>query len=169
MGRFNDTNNKRNERNNKTERPNNFKKEKPKYVKVNVSIADSPYYSSSIDSIYNLLDSISFTKVAIPVYMKKSELFGNDTLKGTTVLGTIDKFNTDNTFTVSVQEAYADKITDKHVMSMLCKKDRNTGEITYIYSFTILEGKSVKSNFDDVEQAMLAAAEEATEEKTAEE
>ena len=42
--------------------------------------------------------SISFDKIAIPVYMSKSEVFNNTKLKGTTIFGTVIKFNNDNTF-----------------------------------------------------------------------
>ena len=84
---------------------NKFKKAKPKFTKIKVEIADSDFYAGNIDSLYNLLCSISFDKVAIPVNMSKAELFDNDQLKGYAQFGTIIKFNADNTFTVSVQES----------------------------------------------------------------
>ena len=87
---------------------NNKKVFKPKFTKIKVNIADSEYYSRGLDSLYNLLCSIPFNKVSIPVYIPKAEMFGNDQLKGTVVFGIIDKFNNDNTFTVSVQENYDD-------------------------------------------------------------
>jgi hypothetical protein len=147
---------------------NNRKPVKPKYTKIKVSIADSDFYASGLDSLYNLLCSISFDKVSVPVYMLKSELFDNSQLKGTAVFGSIDKFNNDNTFTVSVQESLASKFTDGHVMSIRCKKDYESGEITYISSFCIVKGKSVQNNYDDVEKAMLDKAEEETEAATEE-
>ena len=142
---------------------NNKKVFKPKFTKIKVNIADSEYYVSNLDSLYNLLCSIPFNKVSIPVYMPKAEMFGNDQLKGTAVFGIIDKFNNDNTFTVSVQENIAGKFNaDKHVMSIRCKKDYETNEITYISSFAIIKGHSVQENYDDVEKAMLNASEETT-------
>lgn len=140
-----------------------FKKEKAKFVKIKVNIADSDFYARSIDSLYNLLDSIPFNKVAIPVHMSKSELFGNDQLKGTSVFGSIEKFNNDNTFTVSVQDSFAEKFTNEHVMSIRCKKDYETNEIVFISSFCLVKGKSVQENYNDVEQAMLEAAGEEVE------
>ena len=140
---------------------NNKKVFKPKFTKIKVNIADSEYYVSNLDSLYNLLCSIPFNKVSIPVYMPKAEMFGNDQLKGTAVFGIIDKFNNDNTFTVSVQENIAGKFNaDKHGMSIRCKKDYETNEITYISSFAIIKGHSVQENYDDVEKAMLDASEE---------
>lgn len=154
MGKFN------NNDNSKAKFKKSFKKEKPKFTKIKVSIADSNFYASNIDSLYNLLCSIPFNKVSIPVHMSKSELYGNNQLRGTSVFGTIEKFNNDNTFTVSVQESFAEKFTDEHVMSIRCRKDFETGEITYVSSFCIVKGKSVQENYDDVEQAMLDSAEE---------
>lgn len=93
--------------------------------------------------------------------MSKSELFGNDQLKGTAVFGIISKFNNDNTFTVSVQENLADKfIEDEHVMSIRCKKDYESGEITYVSSFCIVKGESVQNDYDDIEKAMCDSEEE---------
>ena len=135
---------------------NKFKKAKPKFTKIKVEIADSDFYAGNIDSLYNLLCSISFDKVAIPVNMSKAELFDNDQLKGYAQFGTIIKFNTDNTFTVSVQESYAGKFNaDKHVMGIRCHKDYETGEITYVNSFSIIKGKSVKENYADLEKNMM--------------
>ena len=131
---------------------------KPKYTKIKVAIATSDFYKSSLDSLYNLLCSISFDKVAVPVYMSKSELFGNDQLKGTAVFGVISKFNNDNTFTVSVQENLADKfIEGEHVMGIRCKKEYESGEITYVTSFCIVKGESVQDDYDDIEKAMCDA------------
>lgn len=131
---------------------------KPKYTKIKVAIANSDFYKSSLDSLYNLLCSISFDKVAIPVYMSKSELFDNNQLKGTAVFGVISKFNNDNTFTVSVQENLADKfIKNKHVMSIHCKKDYKNEEITYVNSFCIVKGESIQNDYDDIEKAMCNA------------
>lgn len=137
---------------------------KPKYTKIKVAIANSEFYNSNLDSLYNLLCSISFDKVAIPVYMPKSELFSNDQLKGVSVFGVISKFNNDNTFTVSVQEDNADKFNeDEHVMSIRCKKDYESGEITYINSFCIIKGKSIQNDYDDIEKAMCNESTEAAE------
>lgn len=142
---------------------------KPKYTKINVAIAASDFYKSNLDSLYNLLCSISFDKVAIPVYMLKSELYDNDQLKGTTVFGVISKFNNDNTFTISVQENLADKfIKDEHVMSIRCKKDYESGEITYVTSFCIVKGESVQDDYDDIEKAMCYA-DETSEDEVSEE
>ena len=137
----------------------NQKFTKPKFKKVNVAIADSNFYRSNLDSLYNLLCSISFDKVAVPVYMSKSELFGNAQLKGTAVFGVITKFNNDNTLTVSVQENLANKfIEGEHVMSIRCKKDYDSGEITYVNSFCIVKGKSIHNDYEDIEKAMYEAA-----------
>ena len=154
-------NKKGNNKKNTTTNPQQKKVTKPKYVKIKVAIATSDFYKSSLDSLYNLLCSISFDKVAIPVHMSKSELFGNDQLKGTAVFGIISKFNNDNTFTVSVQENLADKfIEDEHVMSIRCKKDYESGEITYVSSFCIVKGESVQNDYDDIEKAMCDGEEE---------
>ena len=137
------------------------KKTKPRFTKIKVEIADSDFYNNNLDSLYNLLCSISFDKVAIPVSMSKAELFDNDQLKGFTQFGTIIKFNTDNTFTVSVQESYAGKFnSDKHVMSIRCHKDFETSEITYVNSFSIVKGKSVQNGYADLEKAMMASESE---------
>lgn len=154
-------NKKGNNKKNTTTNPQQRKGTKPKYVKIKVAIATSDFYKSSLDSLYNLLCSISFDKVAVPVHMSKSELFGNDQLKGTAVFGIISKFNNDNTFTVSVQENLADKfIEDEHVMSIRCKKDYESGEITYVSSFCIVKGESVQNDYDDIEKAMCDSEEE---------
>ena len=154
-------NKKGNNQKNTTTNPQQKKVTKPKYVKIKVAIATSDFYKSSLDSLYNLLCSISFDKVAVPVHMSKSELFGNDQLKGTAVFGIISKFNNDNTFTVSVQENLADKfIEDEHVMSIRCKKDYESGEITYVSSFCIVKGESVQNDYDDIEKAMCDSEEE---------
>lgn len=154
-------NKKGNNKKNITTNPQQKKVTKPKYVKIKVAIATSDFYKSSLDSLYNLLCSISFDKVAVPVHMSKSELFGNDQLKGTAVFGIISKFNNDNTFTVSVQENLADKfIEDEHVMSIRCKKDYKSGEITYVSSFCIVKGESVQNDYDDIEKAMCDSEEE---------
>lgn len=153
-------NKKGNNKKNTTTNPQQKKVTKPKYVKIKVAIATSDFYKSSLDSLYNLLCSISFDKVAVPVHMSKSELFGNDQLKGTAVFGIISKFNNDNTFTVSVQENLADKfIEDEHVMSIRCKKDYESGEITYVSSFCIVKGESVQNDYDDIEKAMCDSEE----------
>lgn len=132
---------------------------KPKYTKIKVAIANSDFYKSSLDSLYNLLCSISFDKVAIPVYMSKSELFDNDQLKGTAIFGVISKFNNDNTFTVSVQENLADKfIENEHVMSIRCKKDYENSEITYVTSFCIVKGEPIINEYEDIEEAMYNAS-----------
>lgn len=165
MNKFNGKND-RNKKfdNNKGERQNNqFKKPKPRFTKIKVEIADSDFYATNLDSLYNLLCSISFDKVAIPVNISKAELFGNPQLKGTTQFGTIEKFNNDNSFTISCAENVAEKF-DGHVMGIRCKKDFETGEITYVSAFNLIKGTSVQNNYDDVEQAMLNAADESTDE-----
>ena len=136
---------------------------KPRYTKVNVAIADSNYYNSNLDSLYNLLDSISFDKVAVPVTISKAVLFDNPQLKGTVVFGTINKFNSDNTFTLSVQENFASKIEESsgYVLGIRCKKDFETGDITYVYSFSIIKGETLGNEFDDIEKEMLASEETA--------
>lgn len=158
------------QKNNKESRPNKKTVFKPKFVKINVSIADSDFYKTNIDSLYNLLDGISFDKVAIPVHISKAELFDNPQAKGLAVFGTIEKFNNDNTFTVSISENNASKFnSSEHVMSIRCKKNYENGEITYVSSFCIVKGTSIQSIYDDVEQAMLNNNEdETTEEKESE-
>lgn len=154
-------NNKKGNKKNTTLNPQQKKVTKPKYTKIKVAIAASDFYKVNLDSLYNLLCSISFDKVAIPVHMSKAELFDNDQLKGTAVLGIINKFNNDNTFTVSVQENLANKfIEGEHVMSIRCKKDYESGEITYVNSFCIVKGESVQNDYDDIEKAMCNSEEE---------
>lgn len=151
-GRFNNRDNRDNRGGGKF---NNTRKPKPVFVKVKVEIGDSDFYGDNLDSLYNLLCSISFDKVAIPVTMSKAELFDNSQLKGTATFGTIEKFNNDNSFTVSVPEQNATKLTNGHVMSIRCKKDYTTSELTYVTAFTIVKGTAVKSKYDDVEKEML--------------
>lgn len=134
-------------------KPYNKKAEKPKYTKIQVDIAASDFYADSIDSLYNLLDSISFDKVAVPVKIAKSKLFNKPELKGTVAVGTIEKFTGNNKFSIILTEENAANITDEYVMSVRCKKDWSTGDITYCYEFCLVKGESINSQYNDIEEA----------------
>ena len=123
---------------------NNFKsnnnlKKKPNFVKVQLPLAYSDFYADCISSLYDLLDSISFDKVAIPVKMARSEILGDRTAKGSIIIGSIVKFNTDNTFTVSMVDDNAKYINDKCVVSCKCRKDFKENVINYITEFNVSE------------------------------
>lgn len=142
--------------NNKT-----LKKAKPKFVKIKIHIANSDFYNNCLDNLYNLLEKISFDLVSVPCYMAKSAMYGDKNAKGVALFGIVEKFNSDNTFTVSVDEKFADKFDEKsHVMHLRCRKDYNTGEINYIYQFTIADGESVESQYGDIEAMMTIGTEE---------
>ena len=137
------------------------KKKKSTYVKKHFKIAYSDFYAEALDSLYNILNEVSWDKISIPVKMSKAEFFGDKTANGTIVIGSVSKFNTDNTFTVSVTEDNAKAITDKHVMSVRCYKDFSTGEITFITEL-ILTNKfnSIDDHFKDIEKAFTDASKE---------
>lgn len=155
------------------EKTNNFKKDakksfkkKPTYVKKNLQIAYSDFYADTIDSLYNLLNEISFDKISIPVKMTKAEFFG-DKSAGTIVVGSVTKFNKDNSFTVSMTEENAKHITDKHVMNVRCYKDRENGEIVYITELSITDRfDSINEHFKDIEEAFTDKEEESKEEES---
>jgi hypothetical protein len=95
--------------------------------------------------------------------MSRAEFLGDKAAKGTIVIGSVSKFNTDNTFTVSMTEDNAKVITDKHVMSVRCYKDFSTGEITYITELSITSKfDSIDEHFKDIEEAFTDAATEET-------
>lgn len=162
--------NKRASNNNNFKKPTNNKRpaynKKPKFTKVKVEIAASDFYAENIDSLYNLLASISFDKVAVPVKINKSELFGKSDLKGTVTIGTIDKFNNDNTFTVLLTEENSNCITEDHVMNIRCKKDWATNEFTYCSEFRIMKGESINAQYKDIEEAFQDADEDTNTEET---
>jgi hypothetical protein len=86
--------------------------------------------------------------------MNKSEFTGNSDLKGSMTVGTIVKFNNDNTFTISMTEEYAKKITEDMVIGVRCRKDFNTNTINYISEFTMTERyESIKEHDKDLEEA----------------
>ena len=61
-------------------------------------------------------------------------------------------------------EDNAKAITDKHVMSVRCYKDFNTGEITYITELTLTNKfDSIDEHFKDIEEAFTDAAAEEVE------
>ena len=145
----------------KDDKKTNFqKKKKSTYVNKHFKIAYSDFYAEALDSLYNILNEVSWDKISIPVKMSKAEFFGDKTANGTIVIGSVSKFNTDNTFTVSMTEDNAKVITDKHVMSVRCYKDFNTGEITFITEL-ILTNKfnSIDAHFKDIEEAFTNATE----------
>lgn len=135
------------------------KKKKPTYVKKQFKIAYTDFYAESLDSLYNILNEVSWDKISIPVKMSRAEFLGDKTAKGTIVIGSVSKFNTDNTFTVSMTEDNAKVITDKHVMGVRCYKDFNTGEITFITELSITNKfDSIDDHFKDIEEAFTDAA-----------
>lgn len=144
----------------KNDKKTNFqKKKKPTYVKKQIKIAYTDFYAEALDSLYNILNEISWDKISIPVKMSRAEFLGDKTAKGTIVIGSVFKFNTDNTFTVSMTEDNAKAITDKHVMSVRCYKDFNTGEITFITELTLTNKfDSIDEHFKDIEEAFTDAA-----------
>ena len=146
----------------KDDKKTNFqKKKKPTYVKKQFKIAYTDFYAEVLDSLYNILNEVSWDKISIPVKMSRAEFLGDKTAKGTIVIGNVAKFNNDNTFTVSMTEDNAKVITDKHVMSVRCYKDFNTGEITYITELSITNKfDSIDDHFKDIEEAFTDAAEE---------
>lgn len=147
-------------------KPYNKKAEKPKYTKIQVDIAASDFYADSIDSLYNLLDSISFDKVAVPVKIAKSKLFNKPELKGTVAVGTIEKFTGNNKFSIILTEDNATNITDDYVMSVRCKKDWSTGDITYCYEFCLVKGESINSQYNDIEEAFKESENDSVEESS---
>ena len=131
-----------------------FQKKKPNFVKVQLPIAYSDFYADCVDSLYDLLDSITFDKVAVPVKMARSEITGDRTAKGSIVIGSVVKFNNDNTFTISMIDDNAKYITDKCVVSCKCRKDFKANEITYISEFNISERfESMEDHEKDLEDA----------------
>ena len=161
MAKFNKNNNNFKKDDKKT----NFqKKKKPTYVKKQFKIAYTDFYAEALDSLYNILNEISWDKISIPVKMSRAEFLGDKTAKGTIVIGSVAKFNTDNTFSVSMTEDNAKAITDKHVMSVRCYKDFNTGEITFITELTITDKfDSIDEHFKDIEEAFTNAEEDEVE------
>lgn len=145
----------------KDDKKTNFQKKKPTYVNKHFKIAYTDFYAEALDSLYNILNEVSWDKISIPVKMSRVEFFGDKTATGTIVIGSVSKFNSDNTFTVSMTEDNAKAITDKHVMSVRCHKDFNTGEITFITELTLTNKfKSIDDHFKDIEKAFTDAAEE---------
>ena len=146
----------------KDDKKTNFtKKKKSTYVKKQFKIAYTDFYAEALDSLYNILNEISWNKISIPVKMSKAEFFGDKTAKGTIVIGNVSKFNTDNTFTVSMIEDNAKVITDKHVISVRCHKDFSTGEITFVTELIITDKfESIDEHFKDIEEAFTDTAEE---------
>ena len=146
----------------KDDKKTNFqKKKKPTYVKKKFKIAYTDFYAEALDSLYNILNEVSWDKISIPVKMSKAEFLGDKTVKGTVVIGSVSKFNTDNTFTVSMTEDNAKAITDKHVISVRCYKDFNTGEITFITELTLTNKfDSIDDHFKDIEETFTDAAKE---------
>ena len=157
----NDNNFKKYDNFKKDDNKTNFQKKKTTYVKKYFKIAYTDFYAEALDSLYNILNEISWDKISIPVKMSKAEFFGDKTANGTIVIGSVSKFNTDNTFTVSMTKDNAKAITDKHVMSVRCYKDFSTGEITFITEL-ILTNKfnSIDDHFKDIEEAFTDTTKE---------
>ena len=90
--------------------------------------------------------------------MNKAEFTGNNDLKGSMIVGTISKFNSDNTFTISMSDDYAEKITDDMVVGVRCRKDFNNNAITYISEFTLTARyESIKNHESDLAEAFEGA------------
>lgn len=124
---------------------------KPTFKKVQIPIAYSDFYASKIDSLYNLLDQITFDLIAIPVKMNKSEFSGDDSLRGNMIVGTVVKFNNDNTLTISMSEEYAGHVTKDMVVGIRCRKDYTTDEVNYISEFTITSKyESIDAHYKDI-------------------
>jgi hypothetical protein len=136
-----------------TSTPTNKKNFKPadkkfKFVNVNIKLAYQDFYGEILDSLYNILSTIPFDKVAVVVKMVKP-----DNPKPIAV-GEIVKFNNDNSITVRVTEGTAKHITDKHVVSVKCNKDYKNNEITRANEFIITDRFcSVDEHYADIEKA----------------
>ena len=142
----------------KTNNKNANAKRKTTYVNKTIALGCSDFYDQALSDVLNLLDSIPFNKVSIPVSMKRSLLNGDDN-KGFITVGNVQKFVGTN-FTVSVTEAAANKITDEHVIIVRCRKDHETGEITYISAIYIDEGTPADDSYKDLCDAEEEAVEE---------
>lgn len=129
-------------------------RKKPTYVKVQIPIAYTDFYAETLDSLYNLLAQISWDKISVPVKMSRAELLGDKTAKGSVVIGSVTKFNNDNTFTVSMTKENSEAITDTSVMNIRCYKDMGTGEVTYITELSITDRfESIDEHFKDIAEA----------------
>ena len=136
---------------------------KPVFKKVQIPIAYSDFYASKIDSLYNLLDQITFDLIAIPVKMNKSEFSGDNSLRGNMIVGTVVKFNNDNTLTISMSEEYAGHVTKDMVVGIRCRKDYSTDEINYISEFTITaKYESIDAHYKDINESFSDAEDTAT-------
>lgn len=151
------SNNNNKKRNFKKNNNNNQKQpvKKNTYVKIQVPVAYSEFYSSSIDSLYNLLNEITFDKIVISVKAYRNIIFNNPEAEGSMNVGSIVKFNNDNTFTISVSEKFAKTISEGNFTIVpYCKKDFNTGEITSITDLYLSnKSKSIDEYYRDIETA----------------
>lgn len=134
------------------------KSNKPVFVKKQVPIAFSDYYDNCIDSLYNLLQSISFDLISIPVHVTKAKAFGDENAKGTIPIGNVVKFNNDNTFTIRIDKKYEGVIGEKTVMSVSCLKNRANDEVTYITNLQVTDRfQSIADHYKDIEEAFSKA------------
>lgn len=153
---YNNNNNKK-KRNFKKNNNNNQKQpvKKNTYVKIQVPIAYSEFYSRSIDSLYNILNEITFDKIVISVKAYRNIIFNNPDIEGSMNIGSIVKFNNDNTFTISVSEKFAKTISEGNFTIVpYCRKDFDTNEITSITDLYLSnKSKSIDEYYKDIESA----------------
>ena len=115
------SNNNNKKRNFKKNNNNNQKQpvKKNTYVKIQVPVAYSEFYSSSIDSLYNLLNEITFDKIVISVKAYRNIIFNNPEAEGSMNVGSIVKFNKSK----SIDEYYRDietAFTDSEKSADVC-------------------------------------------------
>lgn len=122
-------------------------KKRPAYVNKTVKLGSSDFYNTNLSDILNIFDAVPFDKISIPVSMSRALLNGDDS-KGFTTIGNIR--NTSGTsIVVSVSEAVASKIDDSIVAIVRCKKNYETGEITYISAINLDKGTPVDFSYED--------------------
>lgn len=124
-------------------------KKKVVTIKKRIPIGSSKLYDNNISELYNLLDTITFNKVNVPVFMSKQLLFDDENANGNITIGSVNKFSQDE-FTINVFENFADKISDKYVMFVRCFKNYTTGEFTYVDGLYVVEGKPLTSFNDEL-------------------
>lgn len=124
-------------------------KKKPAFTKMTFRLGSSDFYNQSLSDIVDLFSKIPFDIVAIPVSMSRALLNGDDS-KGFMNVGTV--YSTDGTdVTVTISDTFKDKITDDMVVTVRCRKDRETDEITYISAFNIEKGEPADLSCEDFE------------------
>ena len=119
-------------------------KRKVRYVNKTVKLGSSDFYNFNLSDLLNILDSVPFDKISVPVSMGRGILNGDDST-GFSTVGNIQKFN-GTEMVISVTEAAAEKITDEVVAIARCKKNRETGEITYVSAIYLDKGTPVEED-----------------------